>query len=214
MLFLVGDTGDLKHIAWLQSQGWSRMWISRGIKPYPGEKWGFDNGAYRDWIKGKAFNETFFLRQMDKAYAAGLPYLAVVPDLVAQGLRSLEFSLSWLDRLPHDWPWYLAVQDGMGLEEVEAVIRHFSGLFLGGSNRFKCTAWYWSQLAHAHGKHFHYARCGTEKKIRQAYFIGADSCDSAFPFWIKERREQVTRFFQRIEAQPFLLNARAMSIHP
>jgi len=115
--------------------------------------------------------------------------MAVAPDVVCGGLRSLEFSLAWLARLP-PWPWYLAVQDGMGVDDVEAAIHLFDGIFLGGSDDFKWTARYWCDLAHAHGKKFHFARAGTLKKVTFARRIGADSCDSAFPLWSMRRFEQ------------------------
>ncbi|MGB9885626.1 MAG: hypothetical protein ACPLRW_01340 [Moorellales bacterium] len=41
-----------------------------------------------------------------------------------------------LDRLPPDWPWYLAVQDGLSLAEVEAALGGLAGIFLGGTDAF------------------------------------------------------------------------------
>jgi len=116
----------------------------------------------------------------------GVPALAALPDIVAGGLRSLEFSLAWLERLP-DWPWYLVVQDGMRLEEVEPELPSVAGLFLGGTTRFKQSALLWARLAHAHGKRFHFARAGTLARIELAQRVGADSLDSSFPLWTRER---------------------------
>lgn len=191
MLLLTGDTRSKKCVEWLQSRGFGRIWIDHKPTPYPQEPWGFDNGAFRDWKKGLIFDGDSYLRRLDKAYVVGIPYLAVVPDMVAEGLRSLDFSLSWLDRLPKEWPWYLALQDGMGLEDVDSVIDRFAGLFLGGTDRFKYTAWYWRKLSHRHGKPFHYARASTPRKIRHAMASGADSCDSAYPLWMADRLDGV-----------------------
>jgi hypothetical protein len=113
--------------------------------------------------------------------------MAIVPDIVAGGMRSLDYSLGWLARLPKKWPWYLAVQDGMDAKAVEKVIGLFDGLFLGGTDALKLTAWAWSQLAHEQGKKFHYGRAGTLRKLQHAYNVDADSCDSAFPLWSMER---------------------------
>lgn len=213
MIMIVGDTRDKRYIKILQRLGWGRMVIDTRIKPYPGEPWGFDNGAFRDWKNGKPFDEDAFLRRLDMAYGIGCPYLAVVPDIVAGGERSLEFSLRWLDKLPPDWPWYLAVQDGMKLDQVEQVIQHFAGIFLGGSNRFKATAWYWKQLAHKHGKKFHYARAGTPRKLEIVKEIKPDSLDSAFLLWISYRLEQFTREFQR-RPHPTIWGPETWAIHP
>lgn len=64
---------------------------------------------------------------------------------------------------------------------------------MGGTDRFKPTAKQWVKLAHKYGLKFHYGRCGTATKIRLAYNLGADSCDSAFPHWVKERLAVVDR---------------------
>jgi len=187
MIFITGDTRSKKIIKILQIYGMGRMFIDRIIKVYPQEPWGFDNGAFRDWLNGKDFDAEAFLRRLEIAYRIGTPYLAVVPDIVAGGDKSLEFSLGWLEKLPQEWPWYLAVQDGMKLEQVNEVISPFAGIFLGGTDKFKATAWHWCKLAHIHGKKFHYARAGTPRKLIDAKKVGADSCDSAFPLWSMER---------------------------
>lgn len=189
MIMLTGDTQSKEIVLLLQKHGWGRMLIDRTVKLYPGEPWGFDNGAFRDWKNGNSFNDKAFLSRLDKIYSLGRPILSVVPDLVAQGKRSLEFSLDWLEKLPQDWPWYLALQDGMIISDIEPIINRFTGLFLGGTDKFKSTALWWCRLAHKHGKKFHYARAGTQRKLRHARIIRADSCDSAFPLWKKDRLE-------------------------
>lgn len=187
MIFITGDTRSKELVKILQRYGIGRMIIDSPIKPYEGEPWAFDNGAFRDWKSGRKFNPDAFLRRLDRAYRIGIPYLAVAPDIVCGGERSLEFSLGWLERLPAEWPWFLAVQDGMKIGDVEKVIHLFDGIFLGGSDCFKWTAWHWCNLAHKHGRKFHFGRAGTARKISFARKIGADSCDSAFPLWVAGR---------------------------
>lgn len=153
---------------------------------------GFDNGAYLDWINGKPFDERRYRDSLDVAMDQSyLPYMAVVPDLVGRGRESLDFSMKWLADLPADWPWYLAVQDGMQASEVQEVIHRFDGLFLGGTDAFKREAEDWKNIAHIAGKRFHYARAGTERKIKHALRIGADSIDSSFPLWTIDRMRRM-----------------------
>jgi hypothetical protein len=75
----------------------------------------------------------------------------------------------------------------MQVWEVEEVIHHFDGLFLGGTDAFKRDAQDWRNVAAIHCKRFHFARAGTETKIKQAINIQADSLDSSFPLWTVER---------------------------
>ena len=155
---------------------------------YPFEPWGFDNGAFEAWKKGETFREDKFLRRLDVALKVPSdPIVACCPDIVAGGLRSLEFSVWWLERLPMGWPWYLAVQDGMTHDDVLGVAHLFAGIFLGGTDKFKLTAYGWSRLAHFADKKFHYGRAGTLRKLAHAHAVEADSVDSNFPLWTQER---------------------------
>lgn len=80
--------------------------------------------------------------------------------------------------------------------EVEDVIHLFDGLFLGGTDEFKKEAEDWKNIARIACKRFHYGRAGTERKIKHALKIGADSMDSAFPLWN----------FQRIARMEYLVH--------
>lgn len=180
------------HLARAKRNGWGRMWVHRTPRvAWDGEPWGFDNGAFIDWRRGREFDADGYLLRLDAAVAVGVPSVAVVPDLVARGLESLAFSMEWLGKLPPEWPWFLAVQDGMSEADVLPVLGRFAGLFLGGTDAFKWTAPAWCKLAHNHGRRFHFARCGTMLKLQIARRIGADSCDSAFPLWTMDRMSRV-----------------------
>ena len=187
MIVMVGEcTG--RRVAGLEQLGWGRMWIARGrnIYTYPGEPWGLDNGAYRDWTAGVSFRADLFRASLVKARQHPKPTLAVCPDIVGSA-DSLGFSLKWRDHLPDDMPWFLAVQDGMTPKDVTPHMGRFDGVFLGGTSAYKATAGQWSNFAHDHGKWFHYGRCGTIGKLEHAYEVGADSCDSALLMWTDAR---------------------------
>ena len=124
------------------------------------------------------------------------PFMCVLPDIVAGGLESLALSLRWLDELPAHLPWYLVVQDGMTAADVEPHLHRVAGLFLGGTNEFKATAKVWADLAHAHGKLFHFGRAASIPKIQLALASGCDSLDTTFPLWTNERMS----LFQRLVA--------------
>ena len=124
------------------------------------------------------------MRVIEKAMKIGIPYLAVLPDVPGEGHKSLDLSMQWLSRVPSEYPWYLAVQDGMCPDDIETP--NLSGIFLGGTNSYKHTAGVWKDFAHENGLKFHYGRCGTQSKIAHARHIGADSIDSALPMWTKK----------------------------
>lgn len=179
----------------LQARGWGRCWIAhdRRIRTYPGEPWILDNGVFRDYRRGRSWFDSSsnrWLRALRQAQEQGTPPLGVVaPDIVGGGADSLERSVAYVERFtPGAVPWWLAVQDGMTPEMVEPELEHFDGIFLGGTNAWKAReGGAWAELAKRHGKHFHYARCGTPEKVRHAKRIGADSIDSAFPMWSLDR---------------------------
>jgi len=196
MIALTGDTRSSWVIEKLRKHGIGRMFIKKPIKPYPSENWGFDNGAFGDFLKGKEFDKDRYLRNLEKAISIAEnyhpPYLAVLPDIVGGGMKSLELSVTFLEKELKDvpFPWYLAVQDGMTPKEVKNVLIRYpqiKGLFLGGTDEFKRTADVWSSLAHSLGRKFHYARVGSVKKVREALKVKTDSLDSSLPLWSGEK---------------------------
>ena len=183
----------------LQRLGWGRLFSQKPITPLMYEKWGLDNQAFTAWnAAGQPFGLTLddwcilwdadaYRKRLEEAKLACCePYICVAPDIPASGY-SLEWTIDWMSELPRDWPWYLALQDGMLYRDVEKVLHLFSGLFLGGSDAFKRQAYSWCQFAHRNEKKFHYARAGTPTKLKHAMKIGADSLDSSYPLWTKQR---------------------------
>lgn len=222
---IIGDTRSLKNIARLKELGWGRMFAGVKPTPYEGEPWCFDNGAFYNWQHGMPFDDFRFLYRVWQAgrFVKSNPFLAVVPDIVAAGCSSLAFSLKWVERLrtesfpvgPHhdepfdgvtfkvsDWPWYLAVQDGMTIHDVRPFLDKFDGIFLGGSDTFKAQAWRWRVFAKDNGKPFHYARAGTLPKLESALKMKADSLDSAYPLWEKERFAKFQMMFAHWKENP------------
>ena len=102
----------------------------------------------------------------------------VLPDIVAGGLDSLEFSLRWIDRVSRYGPALLAVQDGMVPEDVQGLVGPDIGIFLGGTTEWKLeTMRSWGSLANRRGAYFHVARVNTARRIRQCQDAGAHSFD-------------------------------------
>lgn len=181
--------------------------------PYEGEPWCFDNGAFRCWQDGNLFDDCKFAARLEVALQIGRPYLAVVPDIVAAGCSSLGFSLKWREKLPNEWPWYLAVQDGMTIHDVKPYLGLFDGVFLGGSDEFKRQAWRWRVFAKDHGKPFHYGRAGTISKLESALKMKADSLDSAYPLWEKSRFARFQKMYAYLSENPRpILCARTMGL--
>lgn len=202
MLVFVGQTRSRKLIARLTELGFGEC-TSRGEWPprrYPSFQ---DNGAFPDWTRGRDFDNAAFLRDCESANAAAIPpVFTVCPDRVATGLDSLAFSLDWLDSYGSRFPalrWYLAVQDGMAVSDVRAVMDRFAGIFIGGSLPWKiATGAQWVTLAHELGKPCHIGRVGTAKRVRWAMRIGADSIDSSAPLWAEANLQ---RFIGALEAR-------------
>lgn len=207
---LLGDGCGKRLKRICEETGMGRMLCTNWPELYENEPWGFDNGAWGMQDHPGGFDEKKFTGRLEKALKRypHHPYLAVCPDIVAGGMRSLELSMKWRHQLP-DWPWYLAVQDGMEVAAVIDVLHNFDGIFLGGSDNYKKYAGYWCQLAHHVKKKFHYGRAGTINKLAHAIMVGADSLDSAFPLWTKDR---LFAFIQALSQQH--LNLTIFAPHP
>jgi len=144
----------------------------------------FDNGAFGDYLAKRPFQGDRYLFALERLWILPTPDFLVVPDLVAGGPASISFSESWRPRVEGFAPLYLAVQDGMEGKQVEEVIQHYNGLFVGGSVPWKlATAVEWVKQAHAHGKPCHIGRVGTGIRAVWARWTGCDSIDSTVPLW-------------------------------
>lgn len=141
-----------------------------------------DNGAFSCYQNGYPFMSRVFEDTLNACYKLKLKLnLIVCPDIVAGGLRSLDFSVMWASGLLVGCPnLALAVQDGMEPIHVSRVDHElFSWIFIGGTVDWKWeTAQEWIDWAHKHGKRCHIGRCGTAADMISAHNMGADSCDS------------------------------------
>lgn len=220
MHIIVGDTrgGEGTMCAKIQELNWGRMACEVHPKPFAFERWGFDNKAFPAWSAvnfpiGLSIDDWCILWDADEFEdrvkhiqdnVTSEPYMAVCPDIPGAGLASLEWSLMWRNQVPDNWPWYLAVQDGMEPKDILDCLHLFEGIFLGGSDKFKGTAAMWSKFAHTYQKKFHYGRAGTLEKVKHAFMCDADSCDSAFPLWTWDRFNAFVRAVGSLEMQPLL----------
>lgn len=203
----VGQTRSRALVAQLADAGIGEC-VTRGQLPPRRTPWFYDNGAFADFKAGREFNEFEYWRDLRKIRSwcefgqpsrdrsrlgevLTPPDFIVLPDLVAQGLASLEFSLAHLEETQQTGTPYLAVQDGMTPAGVRAILGRYpaiAGLFVGGSMAWKLeTAGAWCQLGRRSGRPVHIGRVGTLDRLAWAESIGATSIDSSLPLWQRDR---------------------------
>lgn len=141
----------------------------------------FDNGAYMSYVRGYPFMEKFFWQHLEKCYVLGIDLdFIVCPDIVSKGLKSLEFSLSWADKLKTVQQLALPLQDGMTPQDItEDVLCKFTHLFLGGTVHWKWeTMQQWCDFARDKKKPLHVAKVGVSAKYISCDRMGVSSVDS------------------------------------
>lgn len=190
MKVYLGQTRGQGWIQKLEALGFGEMTV-RGEMPPRRRPWAYDNGAFRDWTAERPFDVDAFVADLDAIWRFdGRPDFIVVPDKVAGGTQSLVFSTTWVQHTGlqrQRCPLYLAVQDGMHPSDVEPVAHLFGGIFVGGTLGWKIgTGEAWVKFAHSLSKPCHIGRVGTEKRVRWATRIGADSIDSCLPLFSEE----------------------------
>jgi hypothetical protein len=190
MKVYVGQTRGREWIALMESHGFGEM-VVRGEMPPRRKPWAYDNGAFRDWTAKVPFDAEAFMRDVDAIWRYdGNPDFLVLPDIVAAGEKSLDFSLMWVDRLRRlGVPLYLALQDNMVISAITSrrLDSIADGFFIGGTLEWKIrNGAGWVSWAHSIGKPCHVGRVGTEKRVRWARRIGADSIDSCLPLFSED----------------------------
>lgn len=202
MIGYASNTGTIRNLNALRKSGWRLLLTPENPKRRDGLAYSLDNGAWSAHRNGTAFDESKFQKLVDRE-GFGADWI-VVPDIVAGGLKSLEFSESWLPRLRDYNRLLLAVQDGMTEADIRPLlIKHPRlGLFLGGSTEWKLATMYdWGKLACAARRYYHVGRVNTRRRIRLAAEAGADSFDGTSA----SRYSDTLPLLEQARRQPSLL---------
>lgn len=176
MIPYASRTGTRRNLKVLREAGWRLLVSATGRHNAHGFPYAIDNGAWTAHQQGRSFDDVAFEAVVEKL-GEGADFV-VAPDVVAGGLASLEFSLSWLERLGHVRRVLVPVQDGMELDDLRPHLSDRVGIFLGGSTEWKLrTAMRWGQLARELGCYYHVGRVNSMKRIRLCQSAGAHSFD-------------------------------------
>jgi hypothetical protein len=172
------NTGSRRNLAALRAHGWRILLTPSNPLSREGLKFGIDNGAWTAFQQRKPFDGVAFQRLIEH-HGASADFV-VIPDIVAGGMASLDFSLAWIPKMRCLKLILLPVQDGMDLRSVTQVLWRYAnmGLFLGGTTEWKLkTMHQWGTLAAAMNRHYHIGRVNTRRRIRLAAEAGASSFD-------------------------------------
>ena len=198
-------TGTKRNLNVMQRADWRLLMAPACLDRYPenAPRWpdgspaahALDNGAWSAHTQGTPFDEPGFMRAVDR-WGHSADWI-VLPDVVAGGLASLAYSLSWWHRLAHlPAVLLLAVQDGMTAADLRPYVGPRVGLAVGGSTEWKLSSMrMWGGLSARSGCHLHILRVNSARRIRLCQDAGADSFDGS----------SVTRFASTL---PRLDNAR------
>lgn len=141
--------------------------------PWQFAPYALDNGAFPAWTKREPWNESAWLRLIDRAAACAMqPEWALVPDVVADKDRTIESWHRYAPRLiERGFKLAFAAQDGMRPGDVPdgaAVV------FVGGTTEWK---WRTMPLWCAAGYRVHVGRVNYETQLLKCYGSGAESTD-------------------------------------
>lgn len=187
MIAYCGQTRSATLIAELDALGIGECTQRGEIPPRRAARWFHDNKAFADWRNNRPFNIVRWERDQWRIRDRKLrPDFVVVPDIVAGGESSLEWSAMWRPFVAPGIPAYLVVQDGLTCERVAAWLDAqpdpYHGIFVGGTLPWKlATGAAWVAFAHGRGMKCHIGRVGPAHRVRWAREIGADSIDSSLP---------------------------------
>lgn len=169
-------TGTRRNLGALRAAGWRLMVSARGVLRTEGFPYALDNGAWTAHQQSEPFNVSAFERAV--ALLGASADFVVCPDKVADAETTRALIVEWLPRLAHLPRVLLAVQDGMTPDEVAPLLSERTGIFIGGTSKWKeCTAAQWGALARKHGAWCHMGRVNSQRRIAICHEAGIDSCD-------------------------------------
>jgi hypothetical protein len=182
--FLAGKYRD--RLGWLFGiGGWHtpRPWLSYAI----------DNGKFPCFTTGRPWDESEFMKMVDKSVACEQKASwVVVPDCVGDRTETLHLWEAWAPRLKQTGiPLAFAAQDGMEFSDVPS---DADIVFLGGTTKWKrdnIVPWC------AHFPRVHVGRINTEKWLWYCDQAGAESCDGTG--WFRGDKKQLAGLFHYLE---------------
>lgn len=195
-------TGTKQNLDAMRENGWGLLVSAKGVLRTEGFKnYMLDNGAWTAYQQGEPFDERAFYKAFDLLGEGA--NMVVVPDIVAGGLRSLDLSFKWLDRLEGiPGKLLIPVQDGMVPDDVRDLLSPTTGIFVGGSSAWKeKTANSWGQLARRRACHLHIARVNSARRIWLCTAAGAHSVDGTSASMFAKTVPRLTAAVKYGEAQ-------------
>ncbi len=193
MMPYASRTGTRKNLDALRRRRWGLLVSATGCVrtegwPEAGLPYGLDNGAWTAFQAGTRFDVKAFERAVE--LVGDSAEFIIVPDIVAGGLDSLEFSLEWIPKLEGiGRRRLLAVQDGMRPEDIGGLLGDSVGIFVGGSTEWKWAHLpIWGRLARKTECYLHVGRVNTTRRFLECIRVGVDSVDGT----------SVTRFSKNI----------------
>lgn len=179
MKIYLGFTGNKKVAEFMQKYDCGWLFSPSNYSKNFREAFCMDNGCFSAYLNNKTWDENGFYDYV-RTFAPYKPDFITVPDIVAGGMKSLEFSLTHVGTIPR--PRYLAVQDGMYMNGVRWHLDKFDGIFVGGTVPWKLsTAKMWTDVAHLHQIKCHVGRIGTFQGYALCERWGVDSVDGTNP---------------------------------
>lgn len=174
-------TGTRRNLDFLRARNWRLMVSAKGVLRTEGFRYALDNGAWHSYANKVPFDADAFRRALD-LFGERADFI-VLPDIVCGGLRSLEFSLSWLDEVrAFGRLMLLPVQDGMEVESVDEVLGDRMGIFIGGETEWKERTMHdWADFAHMFGIYVHCGRVNSRRRLKLCKHAGVDSFDGSGP---------------------------------
>lgn len=206
-------TGTKSTLANMRKMGWSILLSAAGSLQFDRSfEWALDNGAWSAYQQGKEFDEYAFAKAVDKV-AEGAQWV-VLPDIVQGGMKSLDLTLRWMDRLKGlPTRTLIAVQDGMTPDDVRGYLGPMCGLFIGGSTAFKENMDAWGMLARRCNAYLHIGRVNTQRRIRACAQVGANSFDGTSIITFPDTIRPLTAGVAKGNAQSSLFNPRAFELN-
>jgi len=180
MIAYASRTGTRRTLRALANADWRLMISAKGVHRHEGFGYAIDNGAWWSFVNKQPFDSEAFQRLYDQ-YALDADFV-VLPDIVADGDRSLGFSMEWHHKLGiRRCPQYLAVQDGMDFTEIENLCdKERFGIFVGGSTDWKLqTMAEWGRIGLMIGVPVHVGRVNTVRRIALCAAAGVKSFDGS-----------------------------------
>jgi len=175
LILYASRTGTKRNLAEMRRFGWRVLISAAGVWRSEGFPYAIDNGAWTSHQRMEPFDHGRY-QTLLSMMGVGADWI-VIPDVVGDAHATAIMTDRWVPKVA-SLRALAVIQDGADARDLDRLLGHVHGFFLGGSTEYKLANLdSWARYALERNLYFHVGRVNSARRIQKCKAAGAHSID-------------------------------------